>query len=330
MRAVAVRQLAVGGLAAVLLAASYAVLRPPGDAVALATASEASSPDLEPVALAGVRSAGDPEVRTAVEPAAEAANDASAEGARPEDEPLVAAPADIRRWVDDLRDDDVPGNAGAAMACLLRAGAAALPALADTLVSPDRQQRHLAAVVLRRVDAPPTHLLCTVSVEALERDVSRELAATLAMPGAVSATRYLAAHARDARAALRFGLGSGDDQQRFLCAFLLACAGERDDVDRVSRELITHLGDNHIRGDAVMAANGLFRLGGSVGATLQSWQPYVDEQARSLLRLIELDLRHPPRNPRELRERAALQNVTTVYHDPALHFDVTRSRVPTW
>jgi len=266
-------------------------------------------------------------VRVALADTATAPLPAAGDPAAPQEPPTLAA---VARWVEELRDDDVPGNAGAAMARLCQDPDAATPVLRRALASPDRQQRHLAAALLRRLDAEPSADLCAVSVEALAREVSDELCRTLAMPGATDATRYLARHAAAAHAALRFGLGASDPQQRFLCAYLLAAGGDSLDLDRVSRELIEHLADNEIDGDALMASHGLYRLGARVRPILQSWLPHVDDQARSLLDLIDLDLRSPPRDQVELAARRLMQNVTTVYHDPALHFDVSRSRVPTW
>jgi hypothetical protein len=203
-------------------------------------------------------------------------------------------------------------------------------ALGEALLSRDRQQRHLAAVLLRDDDAHPTPELCTVSVEALDREVSRALVATLWHEGVAGAARYLARHAPAALTALRYGLGSTDAQQRFLCAFLLTGAGERADAGLIARELIAHLGDNEIAGDAMMAAHGLYRLARSAPVALQSWLPHVDGQARSLLELVALDLEAPPRDRRELVARRRLHRVTDVYHDPVLEFDIERSRVPTW
>lgn len=314
------------GLLGALVAAAGVLLvvlfRPEAGDVALAARTGTEDDDAEPAPLVVDDAPHPVGVRVEIQPEPVLPN------ALPESSPPT--PSEVRSWVDDLRDDDVRGNAGWAMAHLRRAGRAIVPALEETLTSLDCQQRQLAAVLLREHDDPPSELLASVSVEALGREASRALVSTLAEPGAVGATRYLARHGLAARPALRFGLGSHDDQQRFLCAFLLACAGDPADADRVGRELIARLGDNGIGGDAIMAANGLYRLGRVAPFPVRSWIPYADEQARRLLELVARDLEAPPRNRRELAERSRMHDVTTVYHDPVLEFDVTRSRVPTW
>lgn len=317
----------MGALCASLLTAGYLVFRPSGFVVALDAGVETAHEEGVPASLAASSVDREAAVRTRIEPRP---SDVVGLPATVGDVEPAPQPTDVRRWIDDLRDDDIRGNAGSAMVGLRRAGAAAVPMLTDALGSIDGQQRHFAALILRDLDAEPVPLLCTVSVEALTREVSRELRATIMVPGATDATRYLARHVAAARPALRFGLGSGDDQQRFLCAFLLACGGESVDTEQVVRELMSHLGDNRIRGDALMATHGLFRLASATGIGLAAWKPYVDEQARSLLDLIELDLRQPPRDRGELAARGRMQRVTGVYFDPALQFDVNRSRVPTW
>ncbi len=237
---------------------------------------------------------------------------------------------DVERCVEDLRDDDIRGNATAAMLRLRQLDQSMIPVLERALTSHDLQQRHLVAEVLYGLDARASQALVDVSVQALGRDVARAVSASGLASSAASATRYLANHTEAARSALRFGLGSQDSQQRFLCAYLLAQGGHALDTDIVCRELIEHLADNHILGDALMATHGLYRLGEHGQAALRSWRPYVDEQARTLLDLIELDWRTPPRDRAELAARSKLQWVTSVYHDPALHFDVRRSPVATW
>lgn len=244
----------------------------------------------------------------------------------------AATAADVERWLRDLRDDDVRGNALAALSELAGLGATAAPPLERVLSSPDRQQRQLAAMLLRRLPSrgPPSAALLQVSVEALRRDVCAELWSTVLHAMAQSATPWLVDHAADARPALREGLAAADDQQRFLCAYVLAAGGHDGDRDVVVRELVAHLADNHIAGDALMAAHGLYRLGHGAAPQALAWRPYVDEQARALLDLVADDLRVPPRTRAELVLRKQRHAVTDLYHDPALEFDIRRSRVAVW
>jgi hypothetical protein len=115
---------------------------------------------------------------------------------------------------------------------------------------------------------------------------------------------------------------------RFLCAFVLGQAGFDDAVAR--RILVEHLADNHIGGDAIMAAHALYRLGPAALPTVRGAMAFADEQARSLLKIVELDLIDPPRDPEAMRQRAAMHGATRLYHDPAIEFDVGRSRIAHW
>jgi hypothetical protein len=128
---------------------------------------------------------------------------------------------------------------------------------------------------------------------------------------------------------LRRGLGSIDAQQRYLAAFLLACAGTTHDVGVVVRELVPHLNDNHTLGDALMAAHALYRLGRQVVPMLHYWRTGADEQGRRLIDLILLDLDQPPRTRDEFVARSWRHGVTCVYHDPVIEFDIDRSTIAT-
>lgn len=237
---------------------------------------------------------------------------------------------EIEHWIEQLRDDGIRGNAMRALWDLEAAGDAAAPFLERTLRSVDRQQRQLAAYVLRRGAQAPSVQLLEVSVEALRRDVCAELWSTLIHPIAASSTRWLLGHTAAARPQIRRALAFGDDQQRFLAAYLLAASGHDDDREAVVRELVHHLRDNQIDGDAVMAAAGLYRLGPTASRSIAAWRNAVDEQARSLLDLVARDLAAPPRTDEELRSRKGMHRTTAIYHDPAVEFDIGRSRVATW
>lgn len=319
----------LGALASALLSAAWVLVRGV-DAVALDTNLDARPETLAAVCLvAPVEQTA--VVRTSVEAPAqsEAADLPAPSEDRDPGEPSLAMP-DVEHCIEDLRDDNIRGNATTALRRLRQLDRSMIPVLERALTSPDVQQRHLVAEVLYGLDAPASRLLVEVAVQALGHDVSRVIVATGLASPAASATRYLADHTAAALAELRFGLGSADPQQRFLCAFLLAQGGHALDADVVCRELIEHLADNHIQGDALMATHGLYRLGERGQTSARAWRPYVDEQARALLDLIDLDLRTPPRDRRELAHRGTLQRVTSVYHDPALQFDIKRSRVATW
>lgn len=229
--------------------------------------------------------------------------------------------------IEALRDDGIRWNAGHAMGEL--ATPAAVPVLREALASHDVQQRLLAACVLVRIPTAPSARLAEVLVEAMRPEHSRSLYSTLLQPTASLATRYLYHHPRDARPALRDGFTRGDDQQRYLCAFLLACDGSRDDLVPVTRELVHHLRDNDTLGDAMMAAHALHRLGADVLPELLAWRQAVDEQGQQLIELIALDLRNPPRTEAELVGRHAMHRVSQLYHDPVVQYDIDRSPLAT-
>lgn len=260
----------------------------------------------------------------AAQPAGEFASDPS-----PTDRPPPTL-QQVDAWVLALCDDGIPRNALAALWELEFAGRAAVAPLEAALASWDAQQRHLAAVALRRLGAEPIPRLVDVSVEALRREWNAPWIGTLLAAPAAGAVRWLAQHPDAAQAALRRALGSDDAQQRFLAAFLLATGGSGVDQGFVVRELVGHLADNDIEGDAVMACHGLYRLGNAVLPALRSWRAHVDEQARQLIDLVELNLVQPPATEQDFVHRQSMHRATDVYRDPSLHYDVRRSRVPTW
>ena len=137
--------------------------------------------------------------------------------------PPVPAP------IDELASDDRVGNALAALEELRAMGPANLPALETALSSADSQQRQLAAHVLRGIGGnEPSDLLLAVTVEGLRHDAlpletwpNGEFAYT-DVRNAAEGTRYLTQHAQQARPYLHEGLESSDEQQRTLCALVLA------------------------------------------------------------------------------------------------------------
>lgn len=317
----AVGRAAIGALGASLTAATIYLVAAPGPVVALQASAAVTVDEATPAAATAAAPSATAESRQVVAAAADAVATAT-------DPPLP--PIEIARWIDDLRDDGIPHNGTRALRRLMAAGAAAAPFLERALDAFDLQQRQLAAVVLRCNCGAPTPALLRVTVEALRRDAAAALVSTLAGSVSIGATRHLLGNTAAARPFLRQGLGQGDDQQRFLCAFLLAAGGHDDDRAIVARELVVHLADNDIDGDALMAAHGLYRMGEAGIAATALWRPHVDAQARSLLDLIALDLQAPPRDRGELRARRTRHAVTDVYHDPAIEFDAFRSRVATW
>jgi len=259
----------------------------------------------------------------------------SAEEARPaarhaagELQPELVTPAQLDAWVRDLLDDDIPGNAGRALELLEAAGALADPWLHQALFSVDEQQRQLAAYLLRERGAAPSEPLLTETLAVLQRghdDVLGRVTGSSAIGGAMC---WLAAQGDRIAPTLRHALGSPDPRQRFLCAFLLACAGDASDPHRVFDELVGHLADNDIEGDALMAAHGLYRMGPSMLPALRAARSRLDAQARKLADLIEENLASP--TPRGGRRGARLPEVSTAYVDPVRNYVLGRSPIPQW
>ena len=234
--------------------------------------------------------------------------------------------------VDALRDDDIPRNCLVAYRTLLSLPPGRIGQLEGALRSYDEQQRMFAGVILRhrceaRVAAVSPDLL-DVSVEALSSFVRTNVTGTAAEPLRGTSLRFLLHHAEAAAPMLRRALWSGDVQQRFLAAFALAPVANADDVPAIARELVGRLEDNEVLGDALMAGHGLYRLGSAALPILRHWRGHVDEQARGMIDLIELDLLSPPRDRATLRERGRGRRISTLYHDPVIEFDLERSPVP--
>lgn len=263
--------------------------------------------------------------------------------AEPEDPPSAPAtePAPhtvdasaIARWIRDLADDDVAGNALTAIDALLDTGADAQPALNEALWSYDRQQRQLAAWILRQRDAPPSARLIDVTVEGLQDDgLPYDGSSGRLCPwvkNAKDGLLYLLAHADASRPAVVIALGAADQQQRVLCAYLAGRFGCAEYARQICAELLPHLRDNEIGGDALFAAHGLIGLGGAALSQIVDARNAATGQERELLELLVLDLYHPPTTRRELLERRGRHSVTTLYHDPLIEYDPALSYLGWW
>lgn len=241
--------------------------------------------------------------------------------------PITAAlRARFGRCIQDLANDDIRGNAIDAMGTLQ--DAAALPLLAEALGSRDVQQRQLAASVMRDLGAPPSAELGRVTVETLDDSISNPLFGTVLHHLSDDAVRYLYHHPGLAVGELRRALWSPDANIRFRAAFLLACRCDPPFLTTVVREMIDHLCDNQITGDAMMACHALHMLGRKAEGALVSWRHHQDPQAARLIELLLIDLDHPPRTDAELRQRRSMHEITCLYHDPAVEFDIRRAYIP--
>jgi len=222
-----------------------------------------------------------------------------------------------------LADDQTRFNADRAMRDLRAQGPRAVADLERALRSADRQQRQLAAAVLRTIDAyRPSDAMLKVCVEGLRHDVlpyDRARHRYNTVYNAADGVRYLLRHAEAARRELIAALGGTDWQQRFLAAYVLGATGRGAAVNRAAPILIAQLRDNDVPGDALMAAEALYGFGPAVEPTLRRSRPLAaDDQQARLIDLILLNLADPPKNQSQLRARKPLHNVTTLHHDPVI------------
>ncbi len=249
---------------------------------------------------------------------------------------LAAAPAAARSGptgpeaaalVEQLRDDDVRWNAMEASESLRRLGWRAVPALESALASEDWQQRQMAADVLRSVAGyKPSPAMLRVEVEGLRHDeLPRQRRGRRAYTFVFNAKRgaeHLLRHVREAEPLLTAALVSEDQQQRFLCAYILGCAGRDEHAAAVAGVLLPHLRDNDVRNDAIMAAAALYRLGPKVRPYVVAARPSADRQARQLIDLILINLDEgPPQTWEELDARKRMHRVTRLRHDPVAQHD---------
>jgi hypothetical protein len=239
--------------------------------------------------------------------------------------PPEVSPQQVLDWIDDLRDDDIRWNAIRARQKLTEAGPGTIPFLRPALLSNDGQQRMLVGRLLRSFDDTTTDALVVVSLEAMRSDRPS--------PGdhgndAAHAFHWLRTRVEAARPRIEAALASDDPQQAFLCACLLARTGRTQSFHRTVSLLIDRLQDNSITGDAVLSAHALYRLGTPVLPHLREAWLRADPQAQQLLSLIELDLQEPPRTRADIEARGERHDVTTIYHDPVVEYDVERSHLP--
>jgi hypothetical protein len=233
--------------------------------------------------------------------------------------------AAIDKAIRALANDDIPHNAKTAVDALYQFRDKAVPALQRALDSADEQQRHLAAAVLRWIDADPTRRLCELSIEALGDPAIEGYWRTLIHRPALSAVHWFDDHAqsKEVRSHLLVAARSPHNQRRFLAAALLARAGEQRDLPNTCAVLIAQLPDNEVLGDALVAAHGLYRIGPAALPQIRLAYRGADDQTRKLLQLVEENLADDAAGRKltkeELRhryDRLGIKQVTDVSIDP--------------
>jgi hypothetical protein len=203
--------------------------------------------------------------------------------------------AAIRRAIDQLRDDNIRGNAMHACNDLWEHVCEASAFLEEALLSSDYQQRQTAAELLRYCDTyRPSDTFLNVLLERLGAYGFDAEMAHLATPG--SAYTYLRDATNDYyrfKSDLIQNLRSNDPQERLFSALILAERGEREFAATLAPILIPHLADNDLPRDGGLAAYALYRLGESVRLYLTPLLDSDDAQQADVARLIIHQLDHP-------------------------------------
>lgn len=116
---------------------------------------------------------------------------------------------------------------------------------------------------------------------------------------------------------LELAMESDDGQQRYLAAYILACAGVTKCVERASTILIPHLRDNDIEGDAMFSVYALAGFGQELVPILTQSLQHADEQQRELIMLLLWNIREPALTETDRVERSRFNSITKNRYDPS-------------
>jgi|GEM_PF-2416504 len=213
-----------------------------------------------------------------------------------------------KRLVRELRDDDVPWNAGYALSALASLDPPSHPALyrmlLDTLKSTDLQQRSLVADLLRKAGpGAADELLGAAAIELGDDDIpSGDLPVTLR--NASQSARMLIREGSRSWPHLTRRLHASDPQERFLSAVVLARTHCPEKLDLTVTVLVSHLKHNDWKGDAIIAGRALHELGDLALPQLRRLQGIADDQGRRLVRLALSEIEQPSTTDGEAYKRA--------------------------
>jgi hypothetical protein len=188
----------------------------------------------------------------------------------------------VRAAIEDIGDDDTPGNALQALFVLQGFYPAGATHLHRALHDPDRQRRQVAALVLAYNEDERGPRLLEVMVEGLADDRLGEVRSYFGW----NASRFvseLLVHVDAAEPHLLAALDSPDLQQRSLAAHILACAGREEVFAPAARVLIANLADNDRRADAHVARFGLETMGRPIIPVLAEARKTGDAQSRAFI-----------------------------------------------
>lgn len=188
----------------------------------------------------------------------------------------------VRLLINDLRDDAMVENAEEALEKLAIFGLYCITPLVEVVESDDLQQRRLAIQILQELpaegDAPESLLRASIA----------DLRSDQRMYNARRSFLFLLRHAAESRTQtlLAEAMAGDDVQQRLLCAATVGCAGQVSMIDQAMPILVSHLANNQITGDAIIAARAIYGFGDVVLPLLEPYRQSVDLQQRQAVEYI--------------------------------------------
>tara|TARA_R110002073_G_scaffold336260_1_gene531410 strand:+ start:172069 stop:173007 length:939 start_codon:yes stop_codon:yes gene_type:complete len=168
-------------------------------------------------------------------------------------------------------------------------------------------------------DYPVTEDLVRVTIEGLKDDTTphdRVRRRGLLISNANLGTSILIPIAHQWSDLLIEAMESDDGQQRFLAAYILGRAGVAQSVERAAEILLPHLRDNYIQSDANFSVYALGGFGTELEPILRDTLPSADQQQRSLIMLLLLNIRDPAITKAQQAKRLKYNSITTTRPDP--------------
>jgi hypothetical protein len=258
-----------------------------------------------------------------------------------EERHAAASKKSVFELVEDLRDDDVRWNATAAAKELIRRMhdpgqyTEVWRELDPALSSPDEQQRRIAIGLLQslsKIRHPgvaayiPSERLLDLTADLLDRwDCWYGVCW---IPGDVydeKSVAFAVDHIDRMEERLARKLFTAPPSRRFIHAYILAREGRVHLAPLAAPVLVERLRDNHIRDDALMSMEALFRLGAPAIPWLREAIAYADPQQRDCIELLLWEYAEPASTPVERARRRHLNRVTWKCDDPVQSW---RYRIP--
>jgi hypothetical protein len=186
----------------------------------------------------------------------------------------------VRLLVNDLRDDALVENAESALEQLAIFGLFCVTPLVEVVESDDPQQRRLAVEILQALPAEGE------APQSLLRASIADLRSDQRLYNGKRSFLFLITHATEAEALLAEAMAGDDAQQRLLCAAVAGCAGREALMAQATPILVSHLANNQVAGDAIVAARAMHGFGESVLPLLGAYRQSADPQQRQTVEYI--------------------------------------------